>query len=1712
MQMKKMLQKKKSLSQKTGMTYLDTSLLMPSNRRTVPCILKRTLLIIGMVLMSLGVYAQSTTSDIPAGLKMKKTWVPDNDDNTSGKVVLETYVTGSEITANLAVPNDIVLVVDQSGSMSATMSDGRTRLRALQDAVDGFITSVYENSQTTGANHKIAIVGFASGTRYFTNYQRYRPSGTEGVDYVYAQNGNNWRYFYGPRYDWTNTELLSTETPIAYGTNQSIASQLTQGNYRDALVTVNIDGNLNSRLNNISDRIEAGGGTCMQYGLEMAYGVLSNRTETTFETPQGPKARGQIVVFFTDGYPGMVFPKDSNNDDRFAQFTSDNVRIGLSGSDYYHVASDLIISQTVADAAVAQANNLKNLKVTLSDGTQGQGTTIYSIGVFDGAAPTAGYQTNPYSTSNSPYYGTYYYNYWNTAGEAANGLMHMISSNYDTKPGNTVGMASSWTAETTNASNGDNRFVEHEYTDADGNTKTWKPKYFSAQNSSQLSAIFSSIAEESGAEPLELSAGTVVQDEVSANFTLPEGANINDIEIYAVKCTGGTLDASQNVTSCTFETEDGDAFGTKTTYAADGTTIRYLTLNADGVVVEGNNLPENRLESTSDLIQITTNSNGNDQISLQGFNFANMFCGPIIVDNQILGWQGRKLVIKIPIEVADGVWGDGVDTNGPMSFVLPDGGTVAYSFECPIVNVMGSVWTEVITTEPDNFDPMNIDSPEDLAWFISCVNGRIHYNNDNNVASTPDLDGKLTADIDMSAHNWVPIGAGYKVETYEYVDPETGDTEIRTRYVLDNGKRIKLAYEGEFDGNGHVITGLKNNADKWYKTASGQENAVVVYPGMFSNVSGTVHDVFVLDADFRGKHHNPHFIHHGILADTLTGGLIYNCEAAGRLTCNNDAPGDVDLIYGGLVGLNRDGGTIHSSMAMATLTAYTLGGGVGENRTGSFKNSFTNGVYNYLDETGDLQKPVGGLAGINSGTIDNCYVRFERYNENLDKATFDQLVASGTDATNCYTQQLVTWSRPNSRSITTKINTNTTVPNSITEPVDNPANSYTINVNKTFYNMFTNDNMIGGQWGTLTVQGVTYNVYNNGTSLVDKLNAYVDNYEGDEQLSSWKRTTAGSYDVAHGSGDINDDFPVLQLPGYTCLASADGIRIDYAHNLSDMLHRHNSGALNENTHISNKYTANNPDYYKVTDHAAINGGSINLFVNEDNRSTDIVQKEQNTDEDVVVYIDENISLLQDNNSTIEAYTGQTLKSFVPDGKERWHLVSSSLENSKFGISYGVETQVTHNWYPNPCNMSLAENDEDHALFPIDLGSYIRMDFYCFLERAYHWINFRRNKLSHWHMDNYSMNIPYPEQESEFVKGKGYLLSIDMSTWASYDRDAQFLQNRGFLNNGDITIPVTCSNTAWTGRQGYNLLGNPYQSYLDFDEFVRVNSDIMGNSAVANTFAVYDPAIDAWRQYKSESSKCSFAEGTRYLNMHQGFFIQVMDNDNVTFNNDMRTNDPGEGFEGFRGEQNNYPLINFIMSDENGNKEIAVLEVGRPENDGAKKLFVSTSNSFLYLRHDSEDYAILFRDLTMGSQPLYFEAKENGTFTLSWNTANANFSSLTLVDNITGRTIDMLANDSYTFEGNVDHYKSRFKVIFGRFTGIDEDMDTASESFAYFDGSEWIVEGQGSLTVTDMMGRTVYSTTLSNEQNRVNLNGLSQGVYLMRIADSNNTMVQKIVVK
>ncbi|MBR5726156.1 MAG: VWA domain-containing protein [Muribaculaceae bacterium] len=1615
--------------------------------------LGHTLLLIGFLMGfgMLGAYAQEATN----GLYLYKTWTPNPDDPTgaSGTVRLETFVTGDVIVTETHKPTDIVLVLDVSGSMedplynplpSASYSYNSYGNNQYYYYYNGEYYRVYRDTETTG---------FIWTTTYY---------------FLYFTVGNTTYYLDGTGTTTRRPSNTSTTNTIFTGVLYE-AGQIKIDALKDAVeafvdiiaqdaVDYDVDHRIsvvkyasNEWYTNEAD-ITEGNHTYQPY---QQYNWTYNYTEVVLNR-RAPKTEAQAIKSAVNALsPGGATAAD------YGMTKAKYLLASIPASEYAERDKVVVMftdgaptyqssfDATVASNTIANAYILKN-SGTVNNTNYNFNATVFSVGVFD-------LETSQIRT-----------------------YMSRTSSNYP----EATSMTNNCTQESDNY-------------------------YFKAESAEALGDIFEAIANQSGSAAADLGVGTIVQDVVAPSFQLniPEGATPGTtIKAYAPKCNG------KNGNAFTFEPE------------IDGTAGR-LIIDNNGVVVDTEGR-ENRLED--DVVSFDEDE---QTLTFTNFNFSAMYVaqevdgnGNPIFDNQ--GNPicfGRKLVILIPLEIADGSWGDGIHTNGEMSVIYPNGDTSnPIPFNNPTANVLGSVWTEVITEMPEGFDANNIDSPEDLAWFISEVNGRCGYHENNTIASHPNLNGRLTADIDMSAHNWVPIGSGYVCEVVNGT----------TQYVMQNGQKVKLAYSGTFDGNGHVITGLKNNASKYYKLIEDDLMGVVVFPGMFSTVSGTVKNVFVLDADFRGKHHNPNFVHHGIIADTLAPtGNIFNCEAAGRITCNNDDPtNDQKLIFGGLVGLNQ--GTIHSTMAMAELTAYTMGGMIGENRS-SFSNGFTNGVYNYLDHnvTG---KYAGGIAAINTGTINNCYVRFERDNTDLFKMgdNFGMIYGNNSGTVqNCYTPQIVTWSRPDYQSNTTEIITNTTIPTTVMHPADNTVDSYTLAVDPTFYNMFTNDNMTGGSWGTLG----SYNVYNNGTPLLTKLNA------NKGSGATWKRTTAGAY--SEGAGEINDDFPVLAFekfaegddaPFVTCLASSDGIRIDYSTSLVEMLHRHNNGNMNENTNISNEYTQHNADYYKVTEHPTIYKGTINLYANDDvTLETETGGKDGVADnctaEGVMVYIDEDISLLQDATSIIDAYTAQTMKSVGTvqgdqQAGDRWHNVSSSLKDSQFGWYYLNNQQVEHNFEPDPCGWSLNTYDGDHALFPIDLNTYRRTDFYCFFEPEYHWVNFRRNGDSHWHMDDYTKQINYyynqpnedysdfeqiENNETQFLPGKGYLIAVDESQWFSMGKNAQLLQNRGTLNNGDVNIPVTCTEgIELTGRQGYNLLGNPYQSYLDFEEFVDGNEDLWGtDDQFAQTYAVYDPEYSKYIQYKSNSSKGSLT-ANQYINMHQGFFIKTSQTTNAHFTNDMRTN---AGTPNFRGEQPAFPLINFIVADNEGNTDVAVIELNRNENEGATKLRVGSSKGHIYFRYNKENLAIFFRDNAKDNQILNFVADENGNYTLSWNTANADFNSLTLIDNITGVKTDMLAHDHYTFEGRTDDYDTRFKIVFD-LNNYNEDEVVESETFAFFNEGNLIVNGEGYFDVIDVLGRVVYAAQLTDTQNTVSLPHNLSGVCLLRISNGDKVKVQKMYVR
>ncbi len=172
-------------------------------------------------------------------------------------------------------PLDIVLVVDQSGSMAYKMGKdeaaaaGQRRRDYLVNTAQRFVNSVKQNAEETGADHRISIVGFAMGNTSVQGYTKYE-----------------------------NTEILTAKNdiPVNY-------SRATGSDYRDSLMSVTADC---SHITAAIDKIDARGATAADLGFDMATKVLSENASD----------RKKVIIFLTDGEPTTASEFDSGVADR----------------------------------------------------------------------------------------------------------------------------------------------------------------------------------------------------------------------------------------------------------------------------------------------------------------------------------------------------------------------------------------------------------------------------------------------------------------------------------------------------------------------------------------------------------------------------------------------------------------------------------------------------------------------------------------------------------------------------------------------------------------------------------------------------------------------------------------------------------------------------------------------------------------------------------------------------------------------------------------------------------------------------------------------------------------------------------------------------------------------------------------------------------------------------------------------------------------------------------------------------------------------------------------------------------------------------------------------------------------------------------------------------------------------------------------------------
>ena len=314
--------------------------------------------------------------------------------------------------------------------------------------------------------------------------------------------------------------------------------------------------------------------------------------------------------------------------------------------------------------------------------------------------------------------------------------------------------------------------------------------------------------------------------------------------------------------------------------------------------------------------------------------------------------------------------------------------------------------------------------------------------------------------------------------------------------------------------------------------------------------------------------------------------------------------------------------------------------------------------------------------------------------------------------------------------------------------------------------------------------------------------------------------------------------------------------------------------------------------------------------------------------------------------------------------------------------------------------------------------------------------------------------------NELTVGRGYLY------WNGSGSDITFA---GELRNTDVAYTLKADGAG--NYKGFNLIGNPFSQNITMSNITGVT---LSGGYVLTQAGGWGASID-------EIAPC------------QGFLVQVEAETDITI-----TKPTSSG----KSRANRDYLAFTVANSEYEDVAYAMFE----EATGLSKINHRNADiPMLYIPQNDKNYAIATMDDNTQAFNLNFKAMTTGQYTLSYK-AEGKYSYLHVIDRLTGEDIDMLLDGEYSFIGSPRDNEARFIVKLSYNANINE--VEVNDNFAYQNGSDIIVNGNGELQVFDVTGRMVMNTKINGIQT---VNVPATGMYIFRMVGE-SVQTQKIVVR
>ncbi|WP_193810747.1 choice-of-anchor D domain-containing protein [Kaistella flava (ex Peng et al. 2021)] len=375
--------------------------------------------------------------------------------------------------------------------------------------------------------------------------------------------------------------------------------------------------------------------------------------------------------------------------------------------------------------------------------------------------------------------------------------------------------------------------------------------------------------------------------------------------------------------------------------------------------------------------------------------------------------------------------------------------------------------------------------------------------------------------------------------------------------------------------------------------------------------------------------------------------------------------------------------------------------------------------------------------------------------------------------------------------------------------------------------------------------------------------------------------------------------------------------------------------------------------------------------------------------------------------------------------------------------------------------------------------------------------------------------------------------------------------KGIPNNGEVTFPLEYQSLP--AGNGYNMIGNPYASNIDFYQLA--NNNAMRINKVAYFWTNLNPSpgmqgstypgAGYYNNYAilngtggipatlGANANIKSATPTKIIKVGQGFIVKAKQNGTLTFKNTIRTVGSSSVFFNKGAlEDNDVPINRYWLHLTTPLQVVTTTLIG----------YVEDATNGYDADYDTELFGLGVDALftTLGDRRLGIQGREEvlqltdvvkvgtshyatGSYVFSLGEREGIFDNgqpVYLKDKQTG-ILTNLSEANYRFTANEGLTEGRFEIVYHPETFLTTGTSLKDNLIVYRDGNDFVVKSPAknisALEVFDASGRLMKKLTPNQKETRLDASNFLNGIYVLKITFAslgaqNGSVVTKKITK